>query len=148
VLAVTLKTPSSFYSVYIYWFICNLFNDAVSNSVYPSPNDCMIATNEFRKVWNEVVVAQFKILSQNLSRGNENHEKHENSRFRGRDSNRPPLKFKSLELPLAPISSKALLIVLHYFTFPSNDVYCCHFCPVGIRTIVFRSWRQAMKLAE
>jgi hypothetical protein len=39
-------------------FVCKLFNDAASISVYTALNDCIILNNtECRRIWKEVLVA-------------------------------------------------------------------------------------------
>jgi hypothetical protein len=52
----------------MFYFICGLFNNAVSSSDYTSSGDKMI-NNELERTWKEMVVAKFKVLP--LSGGNE-----------------------------------------------------------------------------
>jgi hypothetical protein len=44
-------------NVYIYLFICGLFNDAASNSNCMASNDRIIVNNELERIWKEAVVA-------------------------------------------------------------------------------------------
>jgi hypothetical protein len=45
---------------------CNLFNNAVSNSVYIASKYWKKESNELKRIWKEAAMALFKWLSQNL----------------------------------------------------------------------------------
>ena len=54
--------------------ISSLQNDAASNSVYTELNDWMAVNNEMESMWQETVVAQFKVLPWHLLETSETFE--------------------------------------------------------------------------
>jgi hypothetical protein len=57
-------------------FIYDMFNDALSSSAYSLQRRMIgLMNNEFERIWEEAVVAQFKLQSRHLHGGTEeNHE--------------------------------------------------------------------------
>jgi hypothetical protein len=81
--------------------ICSLFIGAVSNL-----GDQTTRNNKPERMRKEAVITQFWFSARHLPRKTDkNHEKIQNSRCPGRDSNRTPPEYKSEPLPLDAIFS-------------------------------------------
>jgi hypothetical protein len=49
------------YMAFYECYVCSLCRDAVSSSDYTASSYCLVANNEFEKMWKEVVVTQLKV---------------------------------------------------------------------------------------
>jgi hypothetical protein len=84
----------------VFSLIYSLFNDAFSSSDYTASNETMIVNKELERIWNEAIVAYFKVLSRHLPGGTE--ENHGNlsqdSRSPGRDLNSEPSEYEACKV--------------------------------------------------
>jgi hypothetical protein len=101
--------------IFIYLFICSLFNNACSSSDYIASNERMIVNYELEMTLKEAAVASFNVLSLHLPGGTEeNHEKPQDSRSPGRYLNPGPPEYKAGVLTTRRLRCKSYLSSLFY----------------------------------
>jgi hypothetical protein len=113
--------------------ICSLFKDAISTSAFITSNDWLIVNNKLKRMWNELFVIQFKVLSRNLPVGTEESAKclGQDSRCSDPDSNNAPSEYKSEALSF---DTTFLVILLNQSLFsihcncirPKQNLKCLH----------------------